>query len=89
MDMTIEELERMGAVDILAVNIEDLTDIRDIRIDAGQSVPDKMRQYAAQAGNVFFNRHGDYIVKVSYADTDATVNDKMKKHVSGLAEIRC
>jgi hypothetical protein len=74
-------------VDIRTVEIDSLTDIRDIRIDIEKSVAEKMRQYASQTANIFINRHGDYIVKVTYADTDVTFNDKMRKYIRRLMEL--
>ncbi len=87
MHLTKGDLERMQAVDIETVNPEDLTDLNDIIIDTSKSVPEKLRQFAEQTDNLFVNRVGKYVVKVSYADTDVTINDKMKKYIARLAEI--
>ena len=87
MILTSDDLHRMKSVDVRTVKIEDLVDIRDIKVDTRKSIPEKLQQFASQTNNVFINRFDDYIVKVSYADTDVTVNDKMKKYISRLAEI--
>lgn len=87
MYLTIEDLQKMRAVDIETVEPESLTDLNDIVIDTGKSVISKLNQFASQTDNLFVNRVGEYIVKVSYADTKLTINDKMKNYISRLAEV--
>lgn len=87
MYLTMEDLERMKAVDIETVDRESLTDLNDIVIDTKKSVAAKLSQFASQTDNLFVNKVGDYVVKVTYMDTKFTVNDKMKNHIARLAEI--
>lgn len=51
-ELTLEDLKRMQEVDVRTVNIEELTDLRDIQIDTklpveekGPSIDDKMEEY--------------------------------------------
>jgi len=85
--LTIEDINRMKEVRIEDVSIEKLTDLRDIVIDTSKSVNYKLNQVAAQTDNLYINRFDDYIVKVTYADTNQTIDDRMRSHVSHLAEI--
>ncbi len=85
--LTIEDINRMKEVRIEDVNIEKLTDLRDIVIDTSKSVNYKLNQVAVQTDNLYINRFDDYIVKVTYADTNQTIDDRMRSHVSHLAEI--
>ncbi|MDR2888398.1 MAG: hypothetical protein LBV33_00970 [Lachnospiraceae bacterium] len=87
MVLTKEKIESMKAVDILTVDPAELTDLNEVVIDTRKNVTDRISQYASQTNNLFINRVGDYVVKVSYANTGVTVNDKLKKHITKLAEI--
>ncbi|MFP3155433.1 hypothetical protein LQZ18_13595 [Lachnospiraceae bacterium ZAX-1] len=88
MELTEKILEQMQSVPIMEVDIGTLTDLNDIHIDTARPVHQKLVQFADQTDNLFLNRVGDYVVKVSYADTDQTINDKMKGYLKRLAEVK-
>ncbi len=58
-ELTLEDLKRMQEVDVRTVNIEDLTDLRDIEIDTKLSVEEKLRLFAEQTNNLYIRRIGD------------------------------
>ena len=62
-ELTLEDLKRMQEVDVRTVNIEDLTDLRDIQIDTKLPVEEKLRLFAEQTNNLYIHRIGDYVVK--------------------------
>lgn len=86
MELTQMELEQMGAADIRTASLSELTDLRDIHIDTSWPVPRKLRAFAGQTKNVYLNRIGDYIVKVSFQKTGATIDDKMSEYLHRLSE---
>ena len=61
--ITGEELDAMEAVDIRTVDINTLTDIREIQIDTKLPVEKKLTLFAEQTNNLFVHRIGDYVVK--------------------------
>ena len=85
--ITEEELDAMEAVDIRTVDINALTDIREIQIDTGLPVEKKLALFAEQTNNLFLHRIGDYIVKVRFQKEGPDINDKMEKYLRHLAEI--
>ena len=82
MELTREKLEEMAAVDIRNVDINSLTDLRDIVVDTKKPVPQKLASFAEQTNNVYVHRIGDYIVKEG-----PTIDDKMEEYLRRLAEI--
>lgn len=66
MELTREVLSKMADVDIRTVDISELTDLRDIKIDTSQPVEKKLESFAKQTRNVYVNRIGDYVVKVRF-----------------------
>lgn len=55
--------------------LDSLVDIRDVRIDRSMSVEDRMKSYVEQIKNPYMFKVGNTIVRVSYANTQATIND--------------
>lgn len=55
--------------------LDSLVDIRDIRIDRSMSVEDRMKSYVEQIKNPYMFKVGNTVVRVSYANTQATIND--------------
>lgn len=87
MGLTKEELDLMAAVDVRTVDISTLTDLRDIEIDTSLPVEKKLAAFAKQTANVYVNRIGDYVVKVRFQESGASIDDKMSEYLSRLSKI--
>ncbi|MCI8529516.1 MAG: hypothetical protein HFH82_10250 [Lachnospiraceae bacterium] len=87
MKLTKEALAEMAAVDIRTVDISELTDLREIKIDTSQPVEKKLEAFARQTKNVYVNRIGDYVVKVRFQESGATIDDKMTEYLRRLSEV--
>lgn len=87
MELTKERLEEMVAVDVRTVDISTLTDLRDIEIDTSLPVPKKLDAFARQANNVYVNRIGEYVVKVRFQKSGASIDEKMAEYLQRLSEI--
>lgn len=83
-----EELEKMAAVDVRTVDINTLTDLREIKIDAKLPVEEKLASFAEQTNNVYVHRVGDYVVKVSFQEDGAGIDERMEEYIRYLAEIQ-
>lgn len=55
--------------------LDSLVDIRDVKIDRSMSVEDRMKSYVEQIKNPYMLKVGNTVVRVSYANTQATIND--------------
>ena len=55
--------------------LESLVDIRDVKIDRSMPVEERMKSYVEQIKNPYLFKVGNTIVRVSYANTQATIND--------------
>ncbi len=87
MELTKETLDQMAAVDVRTVDISTLTDLRDIEIDTSLPVEKKLDAFAKQAANVYVNRIGDYVVKVRFQESGASIDDKMSEYLRRMSEI--
>lgn len=81
------ELEKMADVDIRNVDINTLSDIRDIRISTKKPVSVKLDEFDSQSSNRYIHRIGDWAVKVVHQKTGPDIDDKMLEYVRRLAEI--
>lgn len=55
--------------------LESLVDFRDVKIDRSKPVEERMKSYVEQIKNPYLFKVGNTIVRVSYANTQATIND--------------
>lgn len=55
--------------------LDSLVDIRDVKIDRSMSVEDRMKSYVEQIKNPYMFKVGNTVVRVSYANTQATINE--------------
>ena len=85
--LTDEELEAMASVDVRTVDIDTLTDLRDIYIDTKLPVEKKLASFAKQTKNVYVHRIGDYVIKVKFQKEGPNIDDKMEEYLRHLAQI--
>ena len=55
--------------------LDSLVDIRDVKIDRTLPVEERMKSYVEQIKNPYLFKVGNTVVRVSYANTQATIND--------------
>ena len=79
--MTVEE---MKAVDIRTVDRETLVDIRDVKIDRSLPLEERVRSFVEQIKNPYLFKVGNTVVRVSYANTQATINDNFVNLLASL-----
>ena len=80
-EITEELLDKLANVDVRTVDPDTLVDIHDVVIDAKQPQQERLMDFLRQIRNPFCYRHGKYVVKVSYVDTDATLEDRMIAYI--------
>ncbi len=80
-ELTVESLEAMRNVDIRTVDPATLRDIRDVTVRVDLPKHERMLDYIRQIGNPYCYRHGKYVVKVSFADTEWTLEDYLKSYL--------
>ena len=66
--MTAEEYRAFLDTDFSDVDIEDLTDVRKIKIDKNLPQEKRQAQYLKQVGNPYLLRRGSMMIKVSFAN---------------------
>ncbi len=75
--LTSEKITAMQNVDIRTVDPAMLRDIRDVKVNAELPKRERILDYIRQIGNPYCYRHGKYVVKVSYTQTDVTLEERL------------
>ena len=64
--------------------LDSLVDIRSVKIDPAQPVEERMRSYVEQIRNPYMFKVGGTVVRVSYANTQSTINDNFVNLLSSI-----
>ena len=78
---TMEQIEAMQNVDIRTVDPISLRDIREVKVNTDLPKRERILDFIRQIGNPYCYRHGKYVVKVSFTDTDVTLEDRMLSYI--------
>ena len=78
---TQEEMEAMKNVDIRTVDIDTLRDIRDVKVNTDLPKEERILDFIRQIGNPYCYRHGKYVVKISFTDTNVTLEQRMLSYL--------
>lgn len=64
-----------------ACAIDGLADIRDVVIDPALPAEERMESYLRQIGNPYHYKCGDMTVRVAFAQTEATLEDRIRQYL--------
>ena len=78
---TREQIEAMQSVDVRSVDPNTLRDIRDVTVNTSLPKRERILDFIRQIGNPYCYRHGKYVVKISFSDTDVTLEDRMLAYI--------
>lgn len=76
--------ENMEAEENRKALLESLVDIRDVKIDSSMPIEDRMKSYVTQIKNPYMFKVGATVVRVSYANTQATINDNFASLLASM-----
>lgn len=78
------ELAQMREVDVHTVDRESLVDIREVQVDGKLPRGQRFENFLQQIKNPYCYRCGKIVVKVSFSDTDATLEDRLEHYLATL-----
>ncbi|MDL2248454.1 hypothetical protein LJB89_02025 [Tyzzerella sp. OttesenSCG-928-J15] len=77
-------LEQMKQTDVRLVDPAALVDIRNVSVNTDLPKEERMLDYLGQIKNPYCFKCGKTVVKVSFADTGATIEDRLEKYLLTL-----
>lgn len=78
------QLAQMKEVDIHTVDRESLVDIREVQVDGRLPREQRFQDFLRQIRNPYCYRCGKMVVKVSFSDTDATLENRLEHYLATL-----
>ena len=77
-------LESLRDTDVRTIDPALLVDIRDVKVNTSLPKEDRLLDYLSQIKNPYCFKHGKTVVKVSFADTEATLEDRLEKYLLSI-----
>lgn len=78
------DFEQMRNVDVKTVERDSLADISKIHIDPQMPREQRLADFVRQIGNPYCYRCGKVVIKVSFVETDATLEDRLEHYLKTL-----
>ncbi len=78
------DFEKMRNVDVRTVDRESLVDISGIHMNPQMPREQRLADFVGQIGNPYCYRCGKVVVKVSFADTSVTLEDRLEHYLKTL-----
>ena len=82
--MMIEKLNEMKNVDLRTVDRSTLVQRKDVRLKSKGSKQERIAEYISQIKNPYCYLDGKTVVKISFADTDRTIEDCFHAYFRGV-----
>jgi len=75
-------LQEIGSIQ--NVDRKGLKDIKDVVIDTALPRDERVRNYVEQIGNPYCYLDGGVVVSISYANTEVSLQDRLRSYVSSM-----
>lgn len=70
--------------DVRSIDRTKLRDINSVVIDPKLPKAEKIQSFVSQIGNPYCYMDGDVVVSISYADTEVSLEDRLKSYFIGM-----
>ncbi|MCM1988842.1 DUF6870 family protein [Oceanirhabdus seepicola] len=78
------DIEEMKNIDIRKVDPATLVDIKTVKVNTDLSVEERKKDFIRQVKNPYCFRCGNIVIKISFADTTATLEERLEKYFKSL-----
>lgn len=72
--------------DVRNIDRSTLRDISSVVIDPNQSKEERIQSFVNQIGNPYCYLDGDIVVGISYADTEISLEDRLKSYANSIGK---
>lgn len=77
--MYLLQINEMKNLDVTKVDREDLVDIQEVTVNKNLKQSQRLMDFVRQIKNPYCYRHGEYIVKIGFEDTEVTLTERLKE----------
>ena len=71
----------MKNIDLDTVNRDELVDIRDVKVNTALPKLERAIDFICQIGNPYCYKHGKYVVKVGFSDTEVSLEERLAGYI--------
>ena len=71
----------MKNIDLKDINRDELVDIRDVKVNTALPKRERAVDFIRQIGNPYCYKCGEAIVKISFSETTATLEDRIENYL--------
>lgn len=71
----------MKNIDLDTVNRDELVDIRDVKVNMALPKRERALDFICQIGNPYCYKHGKYVVKVGFSDTEVSLEERLAGYI--------
>lgn len=68
-------------MDLKNIDRNSLVDIRSVNVDVSLPQKERMRDFIRQVKDPYLFRHGKYVVKITFSETDITLEQRLADYV--------
>ncbi len=77
-------LQSLKDIDVRTVNRNELVERSSVKIDPNASREERLQNYISQIKNPYCYLDGKTVVKISFSNTDTTIEDCISHYLKGL-----
>lgn len=71
----------MKNIDLATVDRDELVDIRDVKVNTALPKRERVIDFIRQIGNPYCYKHGKYVVKVGFSDTEVSLEERLAGYI--------
>ena len=71
----------MKNTNLATIDRDELVDIRDVKVNTSLPKRERAIDFIRQIGNPYCYRHGKYVVKVEFSDTEVSLEERLAGYI--------
>ena len=71
----------MKNANLATIDLDELVDIRDVKVNTSLPKRERAIDFIRQIGNPYCYKHGKYVVKVGFSDTEVSLEERLAGYI--------
>ena len=79
--MELLSITAMKNTNLATIDRDELVDIRDVKVNTSLPKRERAIDFIRQIGNPYCYKHGKYVVKVGFSDTEVSLEERLAGYI--------